>query len=215
MGKEYSINGQAFDLLTLREFMRTQLFRPELADFITPVHSSYIRKLLHCTYDVSGFVVFDFDESDYRLLCEELHEWERMYDSARYYACSIYPQDFVKCHELTLAIRKAYRPISDEELNALEDVESLKSLYPDKDDTFVCDGDSVETFSDSCLYPSSAQSAERTSEQLFNMLQAVRRVCRVKGGFASYFDSKIRKHYELLGYSVLFVRDGGVSDAQD
>lgn len=215
MGKEYSINGQAFDLLTLREFMRSNLYRPDLADFITPNHESYIRKLLHSTFDVSGYVVFDFDESDYRVLCDELLEWECMYDNARYYACTIYGRDFEKCHELTLAIRDAYRPMSDEELYALEDVERLRSLCPDKGDMFVCDGDSVKTLSDSCLYVSPAEAAERTSEQLFNMLQAVRRVCHVKGGFASYFDSKIRKHYELLGYSVLFVRDGGVSDAQD
>lgn len=217
MENEYAINGEVYDLRKLREFLYSEL-APEwryLVDYIVPNDSA--ARVYLCSFS-DGAYRFDIYDKGFREYCDYLESRSLLYLNAERYAMALYPDDIRKRYDFRVALEDAYCPMCDDELSTFETLSSLrKAGFLDKGDTFVFDGDSVVSLSDSSLMVSSPESARSTTRKLYRYGVSRHGSSRYVSDrvFARYFDDAIRDHYRENGYKLVLVRIGDGPNAQD
>lgn len=222
MAKEYTINGEVYELRKLRDLVRSEL-APEwryLVDYVTPKIEDRTCSML-CALS-SGVYLFDVNDEKLRRYFDFLEDRGAIYSDAERYAEIAYPNNVDARNRYVDYIKSEFAPMSDYDLDLLDSVERLRSAFgsfPGGDQDVpgcdqVCELEDNETsnvFSYKIAYETYRDLVEKTgsiNNSSSNMTDFYKQ-------FSELFNSKILSYFNALGYKVSFSKVSGADDAQD
>lgn len=227
MAKEYTINGEVYELRKLRDLVRSEL-APEwryLVDYVTPKIEDRTCSML-CALS-SGVYLFDVNDEKLRRYFDFLEDRGAIYSDAERYAEIAYPNNVDARNRFVDRVKSDFAPMSDYDLDLIDSLEQLRAVgslgvagsFPGVDQDVpgcdqVCELEDNE-ISNVSSYKFAYETYRDLVEKTGSINNSSSNMTEFYKLFSDLFNSKILSYFNALGYKVYFSKVSGADDAQD